>query len=139
VDLTRHEEPTQPGLEALEARQAEATTFLVDLGTALHGAALPASMVETRVWAVAQALGVHADIFVMQGVLCVETEGAPVERVELRRIDFDAHWNVGRIHELFDLTSSLVRGDLGVAAGRAELDPSPGWRSRRCSPTASRS
>jgi uncharacterized membrane protein YjjP (DUF1212 family) len=123
VDVTsRHDETTQPNLEALETRRLAATKLLVDLGAALHWSAVPASTVETRVRAVAQALGVRADVFVLQGFLCVETEGAPVERVELRRIDFDTHWNIARIHELYDLCTSLVRGERGVTSGRAELD-----------------
>jgi uncharacterized membrane protein YjjP (DUF1212 family) len=123
VDVTsRHDETTQPSLEALETRRLAATDLLVDLGAALHWSALPASLVETRVRAVAHALGVHADIFVLQGFLCVETTGAPVERVELRRIDFDTHWNIARVHELFDLCASLVAGQRGVTAGREELD-----------------
>jgi uncharacterized membrane protein YjjP (DUF1212 family) len=123
VDVTsRHEETTQPSLEALETRRRAATHLLVDLGAALHWSALPASLVETRVRAVARALGVQADIFVLQGFLCVETEGAPVERVELRRIDFDTHWNLRRVHELYDLCASLVAGERGVTTGREELD-----------------
>ncbi len=123
MDVTsRHDETTSPSLEALETRRAAAAKLLVDLGAALHWSALPASIVETRVRAVADALGLHADVFVLQGFLCVESEGAPVERIELRRIDFDTHWNIGRVHELFDLTTSLVRGERGVTSGRAELD-----------------
>jgi uncharacterized membrane protein YjjP (DUF1212 family) len=123
VDVTsRHDEPTQPSLEALEERRTAATKLLVELGAALHWAALPASIVEARVRAVARAFGLHADIFVLQGFLCVESEGATVERVELRRIDFDTHWNIGRTHELYDLCTSLVRGERGVFAGRAELE-----------------
>jgi uncharacterized membrane protein YjjP (DUF1212 family) len=123
MDVTSaHEETTQPNLEALEIRRTAAARLLVDLGAALHWAALPASLVETRVRAVADALGVRADVFVLQGFLCVESEGAPAERVELRRIDFDTHWSIGRIHELFDLCTSLVRGERGVTTGRAELD-----------------
>lgn len=117
-----HEETTLPNLEALEARLVAAAKLLVDLGAALHWSALPASVVEMRVRGVARALGVRADIFVLQGFLCLETEGAPVERVELRRIDFDTHWNVRRVHELYDLCTSLVAGERGVTTGREELD-----------------
>jgi uncharacterized membrane protein YjjP (DUF1212 family) len=123
VDVTsRHDETTQPSLEALETRRAAGIKLLVDLGVALHRAALPASIVETRTRAVADALGVHADVFVLQGFLCVESEGAPVERIELRRTDFDAHWNIARLHELLELSTSIVRGDRGVTAGRDELE-----------------
>jgi uncharacterized membrane protein YjjP (DUF1212 family) len=123
VDVTSpHDETTLPNLEALEARRVAAAKLLVDLGAALHWSALPASLVEQRVRAVARALGVHADIFVLQGFLCVETEGAPAERVELRRIDFDTHWNIGRVHALYDLCASLVAGERGVTTGREELD-----------------
>jgi uncharacterized membrane protein YjjP (DUF1212 family) len=123
VDVTSpHDETTLPNLEALEARRVAATNLLVDLGAALHGSSLPASLVEQRVRGVARALGVHADIFVLQGFLCVETEGGPVERVELRRIDFDTHWNLHRTHELYDLCASLVAGERGVTTGREELD-----------------
>jgi uncharacterized membrane protein YjjP (DUF1212 family) len=123
LDVTNvHEETTQPNLEALEARRIAATSLLVDLAAALHWAALPASMVETRVQDVARALGVRADVFALQGFMIVESENGPSERVELRRVDFDTHWNISRVHELFDLCTSLVAGERGVTAGRAELD-----------------
>jgi uncharacterized membrane protein YjjP (DUF1212 family) len=101
--------------------RSELTALLIDLGQALHASALPASMVESRVRDVAQALGARAEVFVLQGFLAIETEEGFVERVGLRRMDFDTHWNLDRQHALVDLCASLVRGERSAGAGRAEL------------------
>jgi uncharacterized membrane protein YjjP (DUF1212 family) len=97
------------------------TALLVDLGQALHASNVPASTVESRVAAVARALGARADVFVLQGFLAVELEEGFVERVALRRMDFDTHWNLDRLHALDDLREAIERGEHSVNAARAEL------------------
>jgi uncharacterized membrane protein YjjP (DUF1212 family) len=97
------------------------TALLVDLGQALHASNLPASTVEERVGEVARALGARADVFVLQGFLAIELEEGFVERVALRRIDFDTHWNLDRLHALDDLCGAILRGERGVPEARSEL------------------
>jgi uncharacterized membrane protein YjjP (DUF1212 family) len=122
LDAARHDGPTRPSVDALEAQRAAVSALLLDLGTALHGAALPAPLVESRVRAVAGAFGARAEVFILQGFLTIEVEQGSVARVDLRRISFDTHWNLRRVHELADLVAALGRGELNVTAGRAELE-----------------
>jgi uncharacterized membrane protein YjjP (DUF1212 family) len=82
---------------------------------------MPASLVESRVRDCARALGASAEVFVLQGFLAIELHEGFVERVGLRRMDFDTHWNLDRLHALVDLCQSIVRGDRGAGAARAEL------------------
>jgi len=122
-----------PGGEALDRPRA-VSSFLLDLGAALHAAALPAPLVESRVRAAARAFGFHAQVFVLQGFLTVEIEQGALARVDLRRISFETHWKLWRTHELASLCAALAGGELDLRAGRealgrilAEPSPYPRW------------
>ena len=122
MDETPHEEQTQPGSEQPGARDAAAATLLLDLGQALHASAMPSNLVEERLRAVARGMGTQAEVFVSQGFLVIETGQGARQRVDLRRISFDTHWNLGRVHALVDLCTRVARGELGLAAARATLE-----------------
>jgi uncharacterized membrane protein YjjP (DUF1212 family) len=123
-----HDGPTQPGIEALEARRAAVSALLLDLGTAMHGAALPSPIIERRLQDIARTMGVQAEVFVLQGFLAIETkDGAglsagSVARADLRRVSFDTHWNLKRVHELTALCGSLARGERSLTSARTELE-----------------
>ena len=117
-----HEEGTRPGSGESGGLEAAVTSLLLDLGQALHWAAVPSDLVERRVRAAARGLGAQAQVFVLQGFLIVESGQGERRRVDLRRISFDTHWNLRRLHELVELSASLARGECGVAAGKAELE-----------------
>jgi uncharacterized membrane protein YjjP (DUF1212 family) len=125
MDADPHDEPTQPGLEALEERRAAVSAFLLDLGTAMHGAALPSPVIEKRLEDVARTMGVRAEVFVLHGLLIVEAGEGPAaraDRADLRRVSFDTHWNLERVHALTALCGSLARGERSLTAARTELE-----------------
>jgi uncharacterized membrane protein YjjP (DUF1212 family) len=120
-----HDEPTQPGIEVLEERRAAVSALLLDLGTAMHGAALPSPIIERRLRDIAGTMGVRAEIFVLQGLLVIETDEAPAARAyraDLRRVSFDTHWNLKRVHALTALCGSLARGERSITSARTELE-----------------
>ena len=80
-----------------EAQPAGTSGLLLDLGQALHRAAMPAPLVEARVRAAARGLGTEANVFVLQGFLAIEVGQGPARRVDLRRMGFDTHWNLVRL------------------------------------------
>jgi uncharacterized membrane protein YjjP (DUF1212 family)/uncharacterized membrane protein YjjB (DUF3815 family) len=114
------EERTRPG-PGLSLEQAT-SLLLLDLGQALHAAALPSDIVERRLRAAARGLGTRAQVLVLQGFIAVQTGPGPAGAVELRRISFDTHWNLRRLEALVGLCASLARGERGLTEGRAELE-----------------
>ena len=110
------------------------TELLLDLGEALHAAAIPADVAEERLAAVAAALGIDAQFFTLQSFFATELRRAGTERVEIRRIPFDTHWNLTQTTALVDLVKALGDGRLDAIGGRAELsrilaqrNPYPVW------------
>lgn len=108
--------------------------LLLDLGEALHAAAIPADIAEERLSAVTTRLGIPAQFFTLQSFFATELGRAGAERIELRRIPFDTHWNLTQTMALTDLAKALGGGRIDVAAGRAELtrilarrNPYPRW------------
>jgi uncharacterized membrane protein YjjP (DUF1212 family) len=112
----------------------DATALLLDLGEALHAAAMPADLTEERLTRVAAALGVDAQFFALQSFFATELRRGSAENIEIRRIPFDTHWNLTQTMALVDLCRDLGDGKLDAAAGRRELarilaarDPYPRW------------
>ncbi len=110
------------------------TRLLLDLAQALHGAGLPVDIVEQRLYGVAAALGIDAQFFTLQSFVAAELRRGGAERVEIRRVPFDTHWNLARTTALNHLATDLAGGKLDAAAGCAELDRIvrlksvyPGW------------
>jgi uncharacterized membrane protein YjjP (DUF1212 family)/uncharacterized membrane protein YjjB (DUF3815 family) len=112
----------------------ESTDLLLELGQALHAAALPADVVEERLRAVAEALGLDAQFFTLQSFFTTELRRGGIERIELRRIPFDTHWNLTQTAALTDLTADIAARKLDSRTARAELagilaakSPYPSW------------
>ena len=91
---------------------ADEEVLLGDLGTALHGATLPADVVEEQLAAVAKRLGLDGQFFTLQSFLAMEVRnGAP--HVTVRRMSFDTHWNLeGRRTAASVIGSHLGRRNL---------------------------
>lgn len=98
------------------------TDLLLDLGEAMHAAAIPADIAEERLRAVAAALAIDAQFFTLQSFFATELRRGEAERVEIRRIPFDTHWNLTETVAVNELATALAEGRLDAAAGRAELD-----------------
>jgi uncharacterized membrane protein YjjP (DUF1212 family) len=99
-----------------------ATDLLLDLAAAMHAAAIPADMAEERLRRVAEALGIDAQFFTMQSFFATELRRGGAERVEIRRIPFDTHWNVTEARAIDDLARALADRKIDAAAARVELD-----------------
>src|SRR5579863_6872351 len=69
------------------------TELLLELAEAMHAAATPADVAEERLRRVADALGLDAQFFTLQSFFATELRRGGAERVEIRRIPFDTHWN----------------------------------------------
>lgn len=94
--------------------------LLGELGAALHGATLPADVVEEQLTAVAKRLGLDAQFFALQSFLAMEVRnGAP--HATVRRMSFDTHWNLTRMTALLTLSRELAAGRVGVAEGRRRI------------------
>jgi len=100
----------------------QSTELLMDLAAALHATAIPADVAEERLGGVAKALGLDAQFFMMQSFFATELRRGGVERVGLRRIPFDTHWDLAESAALAELCRETAEGRLGVPAARAELD-----------------
>jgi uncharacterized membrane protein YjjP (DUF1212 family) len=96
--------------------------FLLQLGQAMHGVAMPSNLVERRLRAAARGLGTRIEAFVLQGFLCVQLDDASVGRVALRRTSFDTHWNLARLADLVGLGREIAAGRCDLARGRAQLE-----------------
>lgn len=110
------------------------TDLLLDLGEALHAAAVPADIVGERLAGVAAALDIDAQFFTLQSFSATELRRDGVERVEIRRIPFDTHWNLTQTAALTDLAKALAARQIDPPTGRAELtriltrrNPYPTW------------
>jgi uncharacterized membrane protein YjjP (DUF1212 family) len=98
------------------------TELLLDLAGALHAAASPADVAEERLRGVAGALGLDAQFFTMQSFFATELRRGESERVEIRRIPFDTHWNLAETAALDELCRAITEHRLDAGAGRKELD-----------------
>jgi uncharacterized membrane protein YjjP (DUF1212 family) len=100
----------------------ESTELLLDLAAALHAAANPADVAETRLRGVAGALGLDAQFFTLQSFFATELRRGDSERVEIRRIPFDTHWNLAEVAALDELCRAITERRLDAAGARRELD-----------------
>jgi uncharacterized membrane protein YjjP (DUF1212 family) len=114
--------------------QDEASALLLDLTQALHGVALPADQVEDQVQAVARAMGQKAELFTLQSFAAAELGTDGGRHVDIRRFDFETHWNLRRMHDLLDLSDAAAKGRIGVAEARRAIpaivsrpNPYPRW------------
>jgi uncharacterized membrane protein YjjP (DUF1212 family) len=96
--------------------------LLLDLAGALHAAASPADIAEERLRGVAGALGLDAQFFTMQSFFATELRRGDNERVEIRRIPFDTHWNLAETASLDELCRAITERRLDAAGARRELD-----------------
>src|SRR5262245_28615875 len=108
-------------VESAPGRGEPATELLLDLARALHESACPADVAEERMRGVAAALGLEAEFFTMQSFFATELRRGDRERVEIRRMPFDTHWNLAETAELDDLCRAIIDRRLDVGAARAEL------------------
>ncbi|HLK93045.1 MAG TPA: threonine/serine exporter family protein [Polyangia bacterium] len=100
----------------------ESTKLLLDLAEALHAAASPADVAEARLRGVAGALGLDAQFFTLQSFFATELRRGDEERVEIRRIPFDTHWNLREVASLDELCRAITERRLDAAGARRELD-----------------
>lgn len=108
----------------------QSTELLLDLAAALHATANPADVAEKRLRAVAEALGLEAQFFTMQSFLTTELRRGDRERIEIRRIPFDTHWDLAETAALVELCRAIVDHRLNAASARRELDRIVTRRSR---------
>jgi uncharacterized membrane protein YjjP (DUF1212 family) len=104
-----------------EPAQEQEAMFLLELGEAMHWVAMPSDLVERRLRAVARGLGTRAQVFVLQGFLCLQVGRDLVGRVALRRTSFDTHWNLQRLSRLVELARGVTARTTGLAEARIEL------------------
>jgi len=107
----------------------QSTALLLDLATALHASASPADVAEERLRDVAAALGLDAQFFTMQSFLTTELRQGDSERIEIRRIPFDTHWDLRETAALVELCRAIVDRRLDLAGARRELDRIVGRKS----------
>src|SRR5262249_55086833 len=88
----------------------QSTELLIDLAAALHASASPADVAEERLRGVARALGLEAQFFTMQSFLATELRRGDSERVEIRRIPFDTHWDLAETAALTELCRTITEG-----------------------------
>lgn len=125
----------EPSAGAVSRPPDDASTeLLLDLGAALHAAALPANVAEERLAGVARGLGIDAQFFTLQSFFATELRRGGSERVELRRIPFDTHWDLRQTTGLTNLATAIAEGRVGLPMARAELtriltrrSPYPTW------------
>jgi uncharacterized membrane protein YjjP (DUF1212 family) len=111
------------------------TELLSDLGAALHASASPADISEERLRGVAEALGLDAQFFTMQSFFATELGRGDRERVEIRRIPFDTHWDLRESAALTELCRAIadrrLAGWRSSSVSRAGAATSAGSFSRR--------
>jgi uncharacterized membrane protein YjjP (DUF1212 family)/uncharacterized membrane protein YjjB (DUF3815 family) len=100
----------------------QSTDLLLDLASALHAAAIPADVAEERLRRCATALGLDAQFFTLQSFFATELRRGENERVEIRRIPFDTHWDLAEVAALDALCRAVADHRVDAAAARAELD-----------------
>ncbi len=98
------------------------TELLMDLAAALHAAASPADVAEERLRGVAAALDLDAQFFTMQSFFATELRRGERERVEIRRIPFDTHWDLSETAALDGLCREIAARRIDATAARRELD-----------------
>ncbi len=94
----------------------------MDLAAALHAAASPADVAEERLRGVAAALGIDAQFFTLQSFVAAELRRGGAERVEIRRVPFDTHWNLSETAALDGLCRGIAERRIDATAARRELD-----------------
>src|SRR5262245_35506458 len=99
----------------------QSTALLLDLAAALHASASPADVADERLRGVAEALGMDAQFFSMQSFLTTELRRGDSERIEIRRIPFDTHWDLAETAALAELCRAIADRRLDVAGARKEL------------------
>jgi uncharacterized membrane protein YjjP (DUF1212 family) len=86
----------------------DSAELLLDLAAALHAAASPADVAEARLRDVAGALGLDAQFFTLQSFFATELRRGDRERVAIRRIPFDTHWNLAEVAALDELCRGIT-------------------------------
>lgn len=114
-------EPEAPPEASPDAPLDDTTHLLIDLAEALHGVQAPSDVITRELGAMAERLGVTADIVVQQSFLIAEIRAAAGRNVALRMIDFDTHWQLARVHDLLGLARAVAAGRYGVAEARTRL------------------
>jgi uncharacterized membrane protein YjjP (DUF1212 family) len=107
---------------ATERTPGDSTELLLDLAAALHAAASPADVAEARLRGVANALGLDAQFFTLQSFFATELRRGDRERVEIRRIPFDTHWDLTEVGALDELCRAITERRLDAMGARRQLD-----------------
>ncbi len=96
------------------------TEFLLDLAQALHAAQLPSDLADLRLERAARGLGLAAQAFSLQTVVFVHA-GGNGGTVALRRMPFNAHWNLSRTRALAQLCRDAAEARLTLVQARVAL------------------
>jgi uncharacterized membrane protein YjjP (DUF1212 family) len=104
--------------------------LLLDLAEAMHVLAIPSDIIEASLEGIAHRWGVAADLVVFQSYALAQVRRRTAVKnqmlrgamgLELRKIAFDTHWRLARIHDVLELVHSLAEGRRDVESGREEL------------------
>jgi uncharacterized membrane protein YjjP (DUF1212 family) len=92
----------------------------------MHTLAIPSDVIEDSLERIARRWGMSADVAVLQSYVLAQVRPGPAglelrRSLELRKIAFDTHWRMARIHDVLALVSALTNGRRDLGAGRAEL------------------
>src|SRR5262249_53373555 len=99
----------------------EAADLLLDFAEALHGVQMSSDAVESQLLPIASRLGVTAELALLQSHITVELRGAHGRWIEMRRIDFDAHWRLARVEDLVALARAAAEGQYSPSEARSRL------------------
>ena len=103
------------------SREAEVAPLMGDLADALHSASLPADLVEVHLDEVGRAVEVPVRALILQGAVVVAVGREDREKVDLRRIDFETHWNLTRVSRLLAVVKELAKRQVEITEGRNRL------------------
>jgi uncharacterized membrane protein YjjP (DUF1212 family) len=93
-----------------------ATHFLMELGKALHRFGTPAHRLELALAAVAERLGLRAEIFTTPTQLMVGVGEGATQRAIMSRVS-PGEVNLEKLAALDELAEAVVRGDVGIDQG----------------------
>jgi uncharacterized membrane protein YjjP (DUF1212 family) len=94
---------------------------LIDLAEALHGVQMPADEVEALMTRVTERAGMKGDFLLLQSYVGLDLREGRERHTRLRRIPFDAHWRLARMHALAELARGLGSGEIPFEETRPRL------------------
>jgi uncharacterized membrane protein YjjP (DUF1212 family) len=99
----------------------EATALLLDFAQTMHRVQMPADTIDDYLRPIAERFGISADVLMLQSFLAGEARDQTRKRIELRRMQFEAHWRLARVRELAALAIACARGEYTAAEARRRL------------------